>query len=170
MIQLAAAVSLPMISGGDRHGCAPNSLLNLTKATSFGAFAREIREKRQSVILVMPEYREALVARKLAVAADAMRLYPSYPSGQQHWTDRVSYERDGVVRPLSAHWPGGGPLWVRSAMRAFQLATSAPLLPLLCTFVWLVGASSSGNAVPSGVMEAVTDSSGPNASCNEIVG
>jgi hypothetical protein len=168
--QLAAALSLPMISGGDRHGCAPNTLLNLTTATSFGDFSREVRESRRSAILVMPEYRRALVARKLAVAADATRHYPSHPSGQRHWTDRVSYEHNGVVRPLSDRWPGGGPLWIRSAMRAFQLATSAPVLPLLCTLVWLVGASTSGTATPSDVMDAVTDSSGPSASCDEIVG
>src|SRR5262245_40364787 len=32
---LAETASLPLISGGDRHGCAPNALLNVTLAGSF---------------------------------------------------------------------------------------------------------------------------------------
>jgi hypothetical protein len=163
---LAEADHFPLISGGDRHGCAPNSLLNLTSAASFGEFVREVREDRQSVILVMPPYRTELVARKLAVAADAIRWYPSYPPGQQRWTDRVSYERQGVVKSLSEHWPDGGPVWVRCAMRAFQLGATAPLLPLLRTTVRLAGAASSDHAGPASLMEA---SSGPGASCNELL-
>ena len=155
---LAEAAHVPLISGGDRHGGAPNSLLNLTTAASFGAFVREVREGRESVVLVMPEYRTDLVARKLAVAADAIRWYPSYPPGQQRWTDRVSYEQHGVVRSLSAHWPGGGPAWVRCVMRAFQVGASAPLLPLLRATVRLAGAASSDHASPVSLMEA---SSGP---------
>ena len=145
---LAKAVSLPVISGGDRHGSAPNALLNLTAARSFEEFAAEIREGRHSVVLVMPEYRQSLVARKLAVASDALRAYPSYPHGQQRWVDRVSYERDGETRCLSQEWPDGGPWWVRSAMRIFKIATSAPLLPAVRLLVWLAGASTSHRSGP----------------------
>jgi hypothetical protein len=113
-----------------------------------------VREGRQSVVLVMPEYRTELVARKLAVAADAIRWYPSYPLGQQRWIDRVSYERHGVVHPLSHHWPEGGPRWVRCAIRAFQLGASAPLLPLLRATVHLAGAASSDHGSPASLMEA----------------
>jgi hypothetical protein len=145
---LAEAYPLPLISGGDRHGCTPNALLNLTTAASFGEFVQEIRDGRQSVIHVMPEYRTSLVARKLTSAADATRQYPAYPPGQQRWTDRVSYERHGAAQSLSGVWPGGGPIWVRVAMRAFQLGASAPLLPLLRTTVWLAGAATSEPASP----------------------
>jgi hypothetical protein len=151
---LADAYGLQLISGGDRHGCASNSLLNLTNAVSFGEFVREIRENGRSVILVMPQYRTELVTRKLAVAADAIRWYPSYPPGQQRWTDRVAYERHGVAQRLSHHWPGGGPLWVRVAMRAFLLGASTPLLPLLRTTVWLAGAATSDHAGPASFVEA----------------
>jgi hypothetical protein len=147
-IALASAVSLPVVSGGDRHGCAPNALLNLTAATSFGEFAAEIREHGPSVVLVMPEYRQSLVARKLAVASDALRAYPSYPPGQQRWTDRVLYERNGETRCLAEEWPGGGPWWVRCATRAFTIATSAPLLPAVRLMVWLAGASTSHQPDP----------------------
>ena len=146
--RLATAVAMPLVSGGDRHGRAPNSLLNLTRASSFGAFAREIREERRSVILVMPEYRRALVSRKLGVAGDAVRTSPSSPQGQQYWTDRVLYERDGVTRKLSDHWPTGGPFWVRSAVTTFERATRPPLMPALRLLVWLAGASLSSGARP----------------------
>ncbi|MEP6915029.1 MAG: hypothetical protein ABJC89_05260 [Acidobacteriota bacterium] len=142
--QLATAAAMPLVSGGDRHGRAPNSLLNLTSATSFGAFVREIREECRSVILVMPEYRQALVSRKLGVAGDAVRTYPSAPEGQQCWTERVSYHRDGRTRKVSEQWPTGGPLWVRSTVRAFERATRPPLLPALRLLVWIAGASVSG--------------------------
>ena len=114
---LASTLPLPLISGGDRHGCAPNSLLNLTEAASFADFVSEIREHRHSEVLVMPQYREALVTRKLTVAADVLRAYPAYPPHQQHWTSRVSCEHKGILNPLADRWPHGGPLWVRSANR-----------------------------------------------------
>jgi hypothetical protein len=155
----AEAHPLPLVSGGDRHACAPNALLNLTTATSFGEFVREIRERHQSVVLVMPEYQASLVARKLTSAADAMRRYPRNPPGQQCWTDRVTYERHGVVQPLSADWPGGGPLWVRLAIGAFRLGASAPLLPLLRTTVWLAGASRSDRASPASLLEPTSQPS-----------
>ena len=142
-IALADAVSLPIVSGGDRHGCAPNALLNLTAATSFGEFVHEIRDQSRSVVLVMPEYRRPLVARKLAVASDALRTYPSYPPGQQRWTDRVLYERDGVTRSLSEEWPTGGPWWVGCATGVFAIAASPTFLPALRLIVWLAGASTS---------------------------
>jgi hypothetical protein len=84
VMQLASDCGLPVVSGGDRHGCVPNSLLNLTNAATFGEFAAEVRERRASTILVMPEYYRALVDRKVRVAADAMRDYPLRPRGQQH--------------------------------------------------------------------------------------
>jgi hypothetical protein len=138
---LAERLSLPLISGGDRHGYAPNSLLNLTSTTSFGDFVGEIREDRVSDIAVLPQYREPLVARKLTVAADVMRATPFNLAGDRHWTDRVSCERGGTVSRLSNHWPKGGPLWVRAAIGAFQLLTRAPLLHALAFMtVMLAGA------------------------------
>jgi hypothetical protein len=151
---LAERCGLPLISGGDRHGCASNSVLNLTRAISFGAFAREIREDRRSVVLFMPQYRKTLVARKLAVAADTVRCYPSHPAGQQRWTDRMTYEEsDGVTLSLSEHWAEGGPFWVRSVVRAFQVVTSPPLLPLAYRLVSLARGSGADLISPATLME-----------------
>lgn len=138
-IRLARESALPVVSGGDRHGCAPNSMLNLSRARTFGGFVREIREDQQSVVVILPEYRTSLVARKLAVVSDATRRYPAYPAGQQRWTDRVFYERQGTSRPLSTNWPTGGPLWVRASIRVFQFLTLKPVVPAMLAVVWLAG-------------------------------
>jgi hypothetical protein len=143
----ARACGLPVISGGDRHGCAPNSLLNVTNAASFAEFVAEVRDDAHSVVLLMPEYREPLVARKMAVAADVMRANPSHPAGQPLWTDRISYEDDGVIRPLSAEWPDGGPLWARSAIRLFEASARDPWVQATRVCVWLAGASRSTTAM-----------------------
>jgi hypothetical protein len=125
---LASEVELPVISGGDRHGCAPNALLNLTTAGTFAEFAEEVREGC-STVLIMPEYRQHLLLRTLASASDVMRHYPWRPEGQ-YWTDRVSYEAEGL-RPLSEVWPHGGPFWVRSSVRVLHLLTNPLLRPMV---------------------------------------
>ena len=125
---LASEVELPVISGGDRHGCAPNALLNLTTASTFAEFAEEVRGGC-SRVLIMPEYRQHLLLRTLASASDVMRHYPWRPEGQD-WTDRVSYDASGL-RPLSELWPHGGPFWVRSSVRVLHLLTSPLLRPMV---------------------------------------
>jgi hypothetical protein len=84
-----------------------------------------------SEVLIMPEYRENLVVRKLAAASQVLRRYPTYPPDRQNWTDRVSCEFEGEVRPLSHHWPDGGPLWVRSAVSTFLMVTSSIGMPVV---------------------------------------
>lgn len=123
---LARTTGLPVISGGDRHGCAANALLNVTRAETFAEFAVEVRDGVSDVV-VMPEYRQPLAVRMLAAAVDVMRSYRSYPVGRRHWTDRVSWETAGTVRPLSYHWPRGGPLWVRGGVAALR-AIGSPIM------------------------------------------
>jgi len=123
---LADEVDLPVISGGDRHGCAPNAMVNLTSATTFAEFVDEVRNGC-SRVLMMPEYRQNLLLRTLASASDVMRHYPVHPVGR-HWTERVSYDDDG--RPLSCVWPKGGPFWVRSSVAVLHLLTSPLLRPM----------------------------------------
>src|SRR5262245_58650793 len=124
---LAAATGHPLISGGDRHGCQPNALLNVTNAVTFAEFAGEIRDG-VSHVLVMPEYRQHLMSRMIASAADVMRWYQLYPAGRQHWTDRVTWDMGGGVQPLSFHWRDGGPLWVRGSVKVFQVISSPVVL------------------------------------------
>ncbi|HMF98735.1 MAG TPA: hypothetical protein VKE96_30755 [Vicinamibacterales bacterium] len=124
----SAERGVPLISGGDRHALAPNAVLNLTRAGTFAEFAAEIRDG-VSHIVVMPEYRHHLAGRILGSAADVLGSYRVRPDGWQRWFDRVSCEWNGQVRPLSYHWPDGGPLWVRSAICMFRVFASPLVRP-----------------------------------------
>ena len=84
---LASEVELPVISGGDRHGCAPNALLNLTTATTFAEFAEEVRDGC-SRVLIMPEYRQHLLLRTLASASDVHAA--TTPGGPRASTGRTA--------------------------------------------------------------------------------
>jgi hypothetical protein len=151
---LAEAWHLPLVAGGDRHGSAANSLLNLTSAASFGGFVAEVREDRRTELLIMPEYHESLVTRKLAVARDVIRHDPTLPPGRQRWMDRVTCECEGTIGPMTEHWPGGGPLWVRSAIGAFVLLTGSVGMPLLRVLTAVIGASTSHAPGPAAVLDA----------------
>jgi hypothetical protein len=102
ILQLAEIADLPAISGGDRHGCEPNALLNLSSAITFTDFVDEIRIERRSQILLMPQYFEPLRHRMLQGAWDALADAPA-ELGRRHWMTRVFLqEPDGSSRPLSA--------------------------------------------------------------------
>jgi hypothetical protein len=132
-IELAGDLGLPVVSGGDRHGRACNTTLNLTGARSFDEFAAEVRRDKHSDVLVMPEYRrEHVILRTLETAGDVLRYYPSFPSGRQRWTERIFVQTDsGVPRPLSDFWKRGGPFWVRCALGVMRLLSSTRVRPAL---------------------------------------
>jgi hypothetical protein len=114
-ISLAEQFGLPLVSGGDRHGCAPNAVLNLTNAATFSEFVSEIRSHKISEVILMPEYSQQLLVRKMESVGDFFRYYPEYPHGQRQWTDRVFFQLEGgVVRPLSYYWHHHVPMWVKS--------------------------------------------------------
>lgn len=121
--QLAAACGLPIISGGDRHGCEPNANINLTNAATFEEFVSEVRCDRQSELLFLPQYREPYKVRCAETMWDALRDYPEYP-GRVLWSDRIYFlEDDGRAYNLTTLWRGAGPGVVRNfitAMRIFQ--------------------------------------------------
>lgn len=123
-IALATEVGLPIVSGGDRHGCQPNTLLNLTKASCFEQLVAEIRDDAYSEIVIMPEYRESMVMRIFEIVAEVIGHYPEHVLGRSHWSDRVFFafdhsvtrEVESVARPLSHYWPNGGPGWVKGSL------------------------------------------------------
>lgn len=41
---------MPLISGGDGHGCEPNALIHLSRARTLDAFVAEVREDGYSVV------------------------------------------------------------------------------------------------------------------------
>ena len=126
--RLSAERGLPLISGGDRHALAPNSVLNVTDAKTFAEFAGEVRDGVSHVV-IMPEYDEHLTARVIASVADVLGPQRT-PWRTERWTDRVSCESEGIVRPLSYHWPDGGPFWVRAAVGTFRVVSAPPALRL----------------------------------------
>jgi hypothetical protein len=101
VLKLGRETNLPVISGGDRHGCEPNATLNLTQAETFEDFVQEVRRERRSEILLMPQFFEPLQARLLESAWHAMSDAPG-EFGRSHWMSRVFFEdRDGRPRPVS---------------------------------------------------------------------
>jgi hypothetical protein len=129
-LELARAHSRPVVSGGDRHGCEPAACLNLTNARTFGEFASEVRDG-QSVVVVMPQYRESMAVRLFAAAWDVLRPYPEY-AGRIRWADRCFYRgEDGVARPLSQIWQEHPPWILNPVAGLIQFMASAPVRPAL---------------------------------------
>lgn len=132
--RLAAEMDMPLISGGDRHALAPNAILNLTAARTPAEFVDEIRAGVSHVV-VMPEYQRHIGERVLAAAADVMRHYRAHAGGRHRWMDRVWWESADGVRPISHHWPDGGPMWVRTAVAVFRVVSSPAVLPVVGTLL-----------------------------------
>jgi hypothetical protein len=123
VIDLAKHFGKPLISGGDRHGLEPNTLLNLSNASSFAEFVAEIREGYSHVLLTKQSM-EPLCMRVLQNVEDVLRDYEHHVYGA-HWSDRAFYLcDDGVTRPLSALWDEE-PLAVRLFTRGVNLLQSA---------------------------------------------
>jgi hypothetical protein len=115
--RLAEKWNMVLISGGDRHGVEPNATINLTNATSFTEFVHEIRRKKKSDMLFMPQYAEPWKHRILQSAIDAVRHYPEFPQGSRTWDERVYHpDANGVIRPLSELWPKGSAPRVMSGL------------------------------------------------------
>jgi hypothetical protein len=91
---------LPVVLGGDRHGCEPKAMLNLSNVATFEAFADEVRQKRRSEIVLIPHYFEPLRVRLLENAWHALSD-ASGELGRRHWMARVFIpDEKGVPRPL----------------------------------------------------------------------
>lgn len=118
VIELAEALSIPLATGGDRHGCKPNTVLNLTNAGTFEEFVDEIRNEKRSEVVLMPEYEHPLHWRQMQSFSEILKFYPEFRDGRKKWFDRVYFDiGDGHgVRPLSVHWKRGGPTWLRAAI------------------------------------------------------
>jgi hypothetical protein len=127
VLDMARNLNYPVVSGGDRHGCEPSALLNLTNATTFAEFVNEVRDGGDSEIVTMPQYREPHNLRVLQVAWDALRSVRGLAGEERRWTERVFFELvDGVPKPLSQCWDFEPPE-VR-LMMGFAQALEAPPL------------------------------------------
>ena len=132
VVEMAEALAYPIVTGGDRHGCKPNTVLNLTNSKTFGEFAEEIRVDKKSEVVLMPEYKQPLHSRQLQSFSEILKLYPEFPEGRQKWFDRVHFDiGDGHgLRQLSVHWKRGGPAWLRWAIWTLGVLGSPKARPV----------------------------------------
>jgi hypothetical protein len=131
-MDLAERWSLPVISGGDRHGSEPNAILNLTRQDTFSAFVDEIRLERLSEIVIMRQYREPLKLRKIRTAVDLLREYPHHPEESRRWPDRVYIPwNDGATIRLSEVWKNTEPPVLQGLVSLIRLLEAKPMRSLL---------------------------------------
>jgi hypothetical protein len=132
VIEMAEALGIPIATGGDRHGCKPNTVINLTNARTFEEFVEEIRIDKRSEVVLMPEYEYPLHSRQLQSFAEILTHYRDFPDGRKRWFDRIYFDvGDGHgLRPLSVHWLKGGPLWLRWAIWTLGVLGSPKMRPI----------------------------------------
>lgn len=129
-IDLAESIGMPLCSGGDRHGCKPNTVINLTNSKTFAEFVDEVRNDKHSEVVLMPEYSQPLHSRQLQSFSEILKYYEEFPEGRKRWFDRVHIDADGKgVRPLSVHWKRGGPTWLRWAIWTLGVLGDPKLRP-----------------------------------------
>jgi len=129
--ELASAFDLPLISGGDRHGCEANATLNVTAAGNFDEFVEVIRRDRFSRVLLMPQYFDSL---KLRLFTEAWHVLGKAPGefGRRNWTSRVFYlNNEGVERPVSDLWGPVGPPFIEQIHWAMGLITNPWFRPAM---------------------------------------
>jgi hypothetical protein len=133
VLPLAQGFGLPVVGGGDRHGVAPNAIVNLTRTGTLAGFAHELRVERSSQCLVFPEYADPYVARVLQTAVDVLRPHHRHHRGQTTWAERVFINLDGLEHSVHSLWERE-PLWLRSTLAAVRAAGSKPCNAL---FEWM---------------------------------
>jgi hypothetical protein len=132
VIEMAEALGFPVTTGGDRHGCKPNTVINLTNKNTFDEFVEEIRLDKHSEIVLMPEYKQPLHSRQLQSFSEILSHYPEFPVGRQRWFDRTFFDLGdgkGLV-PLSAHGWETGPLWLQWAVWTLGVLGSPRFRPI----------------------------------------
>jgi hypothetical protein len=133
VIEMAEALGIPVATGGDRHGCKPNTVINLTSAATFEDFVDEIRSGKRSEVVLMPEYEHPIHSRQLQSFSEILKHYPEFAEHRRRWFDRVFFnigDGKGIV-PLSAHgWKRGGPRWLRAAIWTLGFLGSPTMRPV----------------------------------------
>lgn len=91
VIGMATDLGLPYVSGGDRHGSEPSANLNLTPARTFPEFIYELRFRRRSHVLFLPQYQKPLVQRQVLAGCEVAA----------RWSERLFYRQPaGPAVPL----------------------------------------------------------------------
>jgi len=130
-IELARVSGLPVVAGGDRHGCHASPVVNLTDATDFAGFAQEVRAGR-SVIALLPRLLESRKLRLFETAFDILRDHPGHSRGWVRWSDRVFYTRQsGAIASLSELWGRSQPGAISSFVNLMSLLRTETVRPAL---------------------------------------
>ena len=125
VIELAKAYRHPVIAGGDRHGCEPSALLNVTNAASFSEFVEEVRQQH-SHVLAMPQYSDSTALRVFHTVLDVIRTYPDHPIGSRLWDERVYHpDTNGIIRPVAMLWDRP-PRFMTHIFRTLQAVDAEP--------------------------------------------
>ena len=129
VLKLARSWDQVLISGGDRHACEPNASVNLTNAADFPEFVDEIRNGRQSTVLIMPQYGQPFGWRMYQNFTHVIADYPGHPESRRRWDQRTFHpDRAGnAVVPIAQLWKVGPPEFLG---RMFALALAACHLPI----------------------------------------
>lgn len=133
VIEIAESYGMPVATGGDRHGCRPNTVINLTDARTFDEFVEEIRVDKKSQVAFMPEYELPLHSRQLASFADILKTYPDFPEARRRWFDRVSFDTGsglGVARLSEQGWNNAKRVWLRAAIWTLAVLGSPVARPI----------------------------------------
>jgi hypothetical protein len=132
--ELAGEWNVAVIGGGDRHGCEPSACLNLTHAASFPEFISEVRTRKRTHLLFMPQYARPLWERMLQVVLDATAHQPHNPDGA-HWDDRTFHpDPNGNLRPLSQLWQRRPP-FIEATFGMFRLLESGAIRQAIASHV-----------------------------------
>jgi hypothetical protein len=124
--EMAQATGRTLVAGGDRHGCEPNSIINLTNASSFSEFIREVRQGASEIVF-LDHYRDPRILRIIRAICDVMGDYPDV-AGRERWDDRVHCRRfSGEIVPISELWNGDVPRVVRLFEGAVRLLRGSRL-------------------------------------------
>ena len=128
---MAEALGYPLVTGGDRHGCKPNTVINLTNSKTFAEFVEEIRVDKHSEVVLMPEYRQPLHSRQLQSFSEILKDYPEFPNGRKQGFDRIHIDAgDGKgVQKVSIHWKDGTPKWLQWAIWTLAVFGSPKMRP-----------------------------------------
>jgi len=104
--EIADNRNVAAVAGGDRHGLEPNALVNLTAASTLVEFLHEVRYRRFSHVVFLPQYRHGHVERIIRSVVDVLRDYPDNFAGRRTWGDRVFYRdpNGGPPVPFASVW------------------------------------------------------------------
>ncbi len=127
-IDLAETSGFPLVSGGDRHSCQPNTTINLTNSKTFADFAGEIRIDKRSEVVLFPEYSQPVAYRIIESFDEITRSQ----SDKQNWLDRLFFQEfdSDKPRPASELWKNNGPTWMRWSLAISRILANENCLPL----------------------------------------